>query len=63
MGKTNLFLGIGYQAAKWIAMMGATVIIACRSEDKSMEVCIIKFQKNIFSVVYYEMQSVYHNPR
>ncbi|XP_021369957.1 WW domain-containing oxidoreductase-like [Mizuhopecten yessoensis] len=28
--------GIGYQTAKWIAMMGATVIIACRSEHKAI---------------------------
>ena len=26
--------------AKWIAMMGGTVIVACRSEDKAMEVQI-----------------------
>ncbi|XP_069115731.1 polyprenol dehydrogenase-like [Argopecten irradians] len=27
--------GIGYHTAKWIAMMGATVILACRSEFKA----------------------------
>lgn len=27
--------GIGYETAKWIAMMGATVIIACRSEERA----------------------------
>ena len=32
------YSGIGYEVAKWIAMMGGTVIIACRSEDKAMEV-------------------------
>ncbi|XP_021355310.1 retinol dehydrogenase 14-like [Mizuhopecten yessoensis] len=29
--------GIGYHTAKWIAMMGARVIIACRSEEKARE--------------------------
>ncbi|XP_069136841.1 polyprenol dehydrogenase-like [Argopecten irradians] len=29
--------GIGYHTAKWIAMMGAKVIIACRSEEKATE--------------------------
>ncbi|XP_041354315.1 WW domain-containing oxidoreductase-like [Gigantopelta aegis] len=29
--------GLGYEAAKHIAMMGATVIIACRSEQRAME--------------------------
>lgn len=29
--------GLGYQIAKWLAMMGATVIIACRSEDRAKE--------------------------
>ncbi|VDI33925.1 WW domain-containing oxidoreductase [Mytilus galloprovincialis] len=29
--------GIGYETAKWIAMLGAKVIIACRSEDKALE--------------------------
>ncbi|XP_033740356.1 dehydrogenase/reductase SDR family member on chromosome X-like [Pecten maximus] len=29
--------GIGYHTAKWIAMMGATVIIACRSEEKAKQ--------------------------
>ncbi|XP_060079868.1 dehydrogenase/reductase SDR family member on chromosome X-like [Ylistrum balloti] len=29
--------GIGYQTAKWIAMMGATVILACRSENKAFQ--------------------------
>lgn len=27
--------GIGYETAKWIAMMGATVIIACRSQERA----------------------------
>ncbi|OWF44719.1 dehydrogenase/reductase SDR family member on chromosome X-like [Mizuhopecten yessoensis] len=27
--------GIGYHTAKWLAMMGGTVIIACRSEEKA----------------------------
>ncbi|XP_056014761.1 dehydrogenase/reductase SDR family member on chromosome X-like isoform X2 [Ostrea edulis] len=27
--------GIGYETAKWIAMMGARVIIACRSEERA----------------------------
>lgn len=29
--------GIGYEVAKWIAMMGGTVIMACRSEDDTMK--------------------------
>ncbi|XP_069106508.1 retinol dehydrogenase 14-like [Argopecten irradians] len=29
--------GIGYHTAKWIAMMGATVIIACRSEERAKQ--------------------------
>ncbi|XP_033740352.1 retinol dehydrogenase 14-like isoform X2 [Pecten maximus] len=29
--------GIGYHTAKWVAMMGAKVIIACRSEEKATE--------------------------
>ncbi|XP_061181395.1 WW domain-containing oxidoreductase-like [Saccostrea echinata] len=28
--------GIGYETAKWIAMLGAHVIIACRSKDRAM---------------------------
>lgn len=27
--------GIGYETAKWIAMLGATVIIACRSKERA----------------------------
>lgn len=27
--------GIGYETAKWLAMMGGTVIIACRSEERA----------------------------
>ncbi|KAJ8314493.1 hypothetical protein KUTeg_006643 [Tegillarca granosa] len=27
--------GIGYETAKWVAMLGATVIIACRSEERA----------------------------
>jgi len=30
--------GIGYETAKFIAMMGANVIIACRSEEKAKQV-------------------------
>ncbi|XP_060069588.1 dehydrogenase/reductase SDR family member on chromosome X-like [Ylistrum balloti] len=29
--------GIGYHTAKWLAMMGGTVIIACRSEEKAKQ--------------------------
>ncbi|CAG2234641.1 RDH12 [Mytilus edulis] len=29
--------GIGYETAKWIAMLGAKVIIACRSEMRALE--------------------------
>ncbi|KAL5010993.1 hypothetical protein ScPMuIL_013298 [Solemya velum] len=29
--------GIGYETSKWIAMMGAKVIIACRSEERATE--------------------------
>lgn len=34
---TGANTGLGYEVAKWIAMMGGTVIIACRSEDRAME--------------------------
>lgn len=34
---TGANTGIGYETAKWIAMMGATVILACRSEDRARE--------------------------
>ncbi len=34
--------GIGYETAKTIALMGARVIIACRTEEKAIEVSIIK---------------------
>ncbi|XP_060069565.1 WW domain-containing oxidoreductase-like [Ylistrum balloti] len=39
--KDNIFVvtggnaGIGYHTAKWLAMMGGTVIIACRSEERA----------------------------
>ncbi|XP_053396320.1 WW domain-containing oxidoreductase-like [Mercenaria mercenaria] len=29
--------GLGYEIAKWLAMMGATVIIACRSEQRALQ--------------------------
>lgn len=29
--------GIGYETAKWMAMLGASVIIACRSEKRALE--------------------------
>ncbi|KAL3882937.1 hypothetical protein ACJMK2_029239 [Sinanodonta woodiana] len=32
---TGANTGIGYEAAKWIAMMGATVIMACRSKERA----------------------------
>ena len=32
--------GIGYETAKWIAMMGARVIIACRSEERAKKVSL-----------------------
>ncbi|XP_045182589.2 retinol dehydrogenase 14-like [Mercenaria mercenaria] len=32
---TGANTGIGYEIAKWCAMMGATVILACRSEDRA----------------------------
>ena len=35
-----LFIGIGYETAKFIAMMGAEVIIACRSQEKAKLVTI-----------------------
>lgn len=34
---TGANTGLGYEVAKWIAMMGGTVIIACRSEDRATE--------------------------
>ena len=30
-------VGLGYEIAKWTAMMGATVILACRSEDRARD--------------------------
>lgn len=36
--------GIGYEIAKWCAMMGATVILACRSEERTRE-AMDKMQK------------------
>ncbi|KAK3602908.1 hypothetical protein CHS0354_018775, partial [Potamilus streckersoni] len=32
---TGANTGIGYEAAKWVAMMGATVILACRSKERA----------------------------
>ncbi|XP_052281088.1 WW domain-containing oxidoreductase-like [Dreissena polymorpha] len=32
--------GLGYEIAKWSAMMGATVILACRSESKTKEAVV-----------------------
>ena len=32
------FQGLGYAIAKRVAMMGATVILACRSEEKARNV-------------------------
>ncbi|KAL5010378.1 hypothetical protein ScPMuIL_012683 [Solemya velum] len=40
--------GIGYETSKWIAMMGAKVIIACRSEEratKAIETMNTEFQE------------------
>ncbi|XP_052091726.1 WW domain-containing oxidoreductase-like isoform X2 [Mytilus californianus] len=39
--------GIGYETAKWIAMLGAKVIIACRSETRALEA--IKRMKEEYS--------------
>ena len=33
--------GIGFEVAKWLAMMGATVIIGCRSEERATQVHVI----------------------
>lgn len=33
-----VFAGIGYETAKYIAMMGAKVILACRDQQKANEV-------------------------
>ncbi|KAH3748567.1 hypothetical protein DPMN_183013 [Dreissena polymorpha] len=35
---TDANSGLGYEIAKWSAMMGATVILACRCESKTREV-------------------------
>ena len=44
------YSGLGYAIAKRVAMMGATVILACRSEEKarnvsgkSMEIIYVKY--------------------
>ncbi|XP_060567726.1 retinol dehydrogenase 14-like [Ruditapes philippinarum] len=45
---TGANTGIGYELAKWCAMMGGTVILACRSEDrarKAMETMQEDFEK------------------
>ena len=38
----NCVSGIGYETAKWIAMMGAKVILAVRSEERGISVCVIE---------------------
>lgn len=30
--------GLGYEIAKWLAIMGADVVVACRSEERAKEV-------------------------
>ncbi len=36
-----MLLGIGYETAKYIAFMGAQVVIACRSENRAKAVSIL----------------------
>ena len=38
--KTCVISGTGYETAKWIAMLGAKVILAVRSEERGISVCI-----------------------
>jgi len=47
--------GIGYEVAKWIAMLGGTVIMACRSEDDTMKVPNHRFTNIAYTsnLIYY----------
>ena len=36
----SFIAGIGYETAKWIAMLGAHVIIACRSKERALQASI-----------------------
>lgn len=36
----SFIAGIGYETAKWIAMLGAHVIIACRSKERALHASI-----------------------
>ena len=36
--------GIGYETAKGLALLGAHVIVACRSEEKAKDVSIEKWE-------------------
>ena len=58
----HILPGLGYEIAKWVAMQGATVILACRSEEKTRQVIDrgIKARIGRFNV-YIQIQKWYRN--